>query len=563
MVVPLLLLASVSAAPTTVRATPTTPTVERDQTTVQTGNAPFDVFAAEVQRLLSRSGAGDLEIRPDGVPHVLVFLDAKGDKAPDVFQTIRDLANNYGYNAAYQATSEQIGLVISPPFLSLSLCWETHPGEDVPSADRLWRTPFADMDDFSIEVAENGALFTLVVSDEAAKRIDSYSEIQGHRRYFIRFESHEVQETAGPYIWIPGVKQIPVRVPLARTLAIYGKGEHMLGRLLGEFTSRSEARKLVEARLSLDGDTDWVAPPMQPRYTSEFQLWTLTGEDWAGEPPCYAPWSETADGSTPWLALRPGPWSDVSIALPPAWRTEGASAIGEDGASLVLARDITTPYSEEMARFLQGQTDRELAVLMQGRVIGIVSAEQLKTGRLTLANLSHGQNAKVMTRWNRYAGVAPPSTTAGPATGGDGAAESFGPILLGDDFDFFQVRLMAEPQERKLIPVTHFPAPGAARGVLVAVQNDVILDSHAVTGARLENKADRLLLHLSLTAEGLDALSGACFANLGKQLAILYEDQLICAPTIVDWEQEELTFKGLNDDWPEVARAMVARLGNS
>ena len=120
---------------------------------------------------------------------------------------------------------------------------------------------------------------------------------------------------------------------------------------------------------------------------------------------------------------------------------------------------------------------------------------------------------------------------------------------------------MAEPQDRKLVPVTHFAAPGAQAGVMVSVLNDVILDSRAITDARIEHRSDRTYLHLSLTPEGKDALSDACFSHLGKQLAVVYEDRLLCAPTIVDWEPEELIFKGMNADWPEVAAAMVLRLG--
>jgi preprotein translocase subunit SecD len=127
--------------------------------------------------------------------------------------------------------------------------------------------------------------------------------------------------------------------------------------------------------------------------------------------------------------------------------------------------------------------------------------------------------------------------------------------------DFFQVRLMAEPQDRELIPVTHFAAPGAQAGVLVAVQNDVILDSRAVTGAEIEHESERIFLRLRLTDEGQNALADACFSHLGKQLAIVYEDELLCAPTIVDWEQAELRFRGMNADWPQVAEAMAERLG--
>jgi len=131
------------------------------------------------------------------------------------------------------------------------------------------------------------------------------------------------------------------------------------------------------------------------------------------------------------------------------------------------------------------------------------------------------------------------------------------------ELDFFQVRLMAEPQDRELIPVTHFAAPGGNQGVVVAVQNEIILDSRAITGARLERDSDRLLLHLSLTDEGREALADACFTHLGKQLAIVFNDELISAPTIVEWELEELTFKGIGSHWPDVAETLVARLGSS
>jgi hypothetical protein len=47
---------------------------------------------------------------------------------------------------------------------------------------------------------------------------------------------------------------------------------------------------------------------------------------------------------------------------------------------------------------------------------------------------------------------------------------------------------------------------------------------------------------------------------MGKQLAILYNDKLLCAPTIDDWEIEDLSFRGMNSDWPEVARDLADHL---
>src|SRR5690606_30025876 len=97
-------------------------------------------------------------------------------------------------------------------------------------------------------------------------------------------------------------------------------------------------------------------------------------------------------------------------------------------------------------------------------------------------------------------------------------------------------------------------------GVQVAVQNTVILDSHAVTGARLEHRGERLFLRLLLTPDGQERLDGTCFGNMGKQLAIIYGDRLLCAPTIDQWDEVELVFEGMDDDWPEVAGELAAYL---
>ncbi|MCF6286601.1 MAG: hypothetical protein L3K26_15615, partial [Candidatus Hydrogenedentes bacterium] len=492
------------------------------------------------------------------VPHAVLFL--QGEKtAADLGDALRitvDLARNYALFVEYQVVPEsqlRAGVVVSPRFPTLTLNWEAHPYEDVPQALGLWLQPFADLSDVA-EVLVEGDGVSLVLNDHAARRIDAHARIHGHRRFSVRMIGLEKTSAIGPYTWISGLRHIPGLPLNLAVLSPSGDEEWVsIDVLRQQFASRVAARNRVEERFALGVDAVWTAPPVKPRYRESFTLWVIQGEERTDVPPFYAPWLGVPDLPRRWVALRAGAAEKVSTLVPPSWRVEENATVSVEADSLVLAGDSSAADSAVFQSFLRQYVGRDVAVLMDGEVIGIVVVSNARSDRLVLASQAPEQNAAIVSRWEAT------RVDAMPAPRGGLAETSLADDPVTEDLDFFQVRLMAEPQDRELIPVTHFAAPGMARGVLVAVQNEVILNSHSISGARLETQADRLFLHLSLTDEGKDALSDACFAHLGKQLAIVYEDQLLCAPTIIDWELEELSFKGMNEDWPEVAQAMVVK----
>ncbi len=527
-------------------------TSERKRITVKT--LPLSYFTEDSLRLLPELRWESLPTGTSGAAHAISFLE--GDDSGGVtaqLQTLLDLAGNYGYFAEYQfapASFGRVGVIVSPRFPLMTFHWEVHPYESVPSEEGLWRAPFADTGDVMAVTSGDGqALIQLDAA--AAARIDASARTQGHRRYRIRIEGPEGARISPPCTWIPGLSRVPWPAALGTQPELEWNG------LQGAFAARRAARLQTATALGLGEDVSWSATTAVPRYSESVYLWLVPG---VGEPvgsPYYAPGVAAENDQETWVPLAGGEWSDTVVPLPASWRVEGAAIVSDSEASLALKDDGNGPPADAFAAYLRRHRTREAALLLEGRVLGVVPVADLAEGRCLLATLPHERNSAILQRWEEARG--PSKTPSEAAVPADAPMD----VPTDGELDFFQVRLMAEPQDRELIPVTHFRAPGANRGVVVAVQNDIILDSSAVTGARLEREADRLYLHLSLTEAGRDALADACFTHLGKQLAIVFEDELISAPTIVDWELEELTFKGTGSQWPDMAQTLMARLGNS
>lgn len=566
----LCILSCVFLATETTQANPASPEVSAgEHTPLGSTNTVLTTYLEDLGTLVSAEVTSDADFRSGSVPHAIVYLhegrlpEGSFDQA---LQAALDLARNDGLVVEYQVTPSaprMAGVIVSPPFPTLQFCWESHPFEEVPTRDGLWSQPFADMGDVS-EVRVEGDAVTLRFERQAVERIDRQAEVHGHRRYYIRATGGGAGVKLGPYIWMPGLGRIQ---GLPRSLDAWSESAGVSPKSLDEihrqFDDRQAARIAVAAHLNIGQHALWTAPLERPRFRESVVLWATQDGAWREEVPAYVPWLDGGEDGPRWVALRAAtpPEKGVAIAVP--WRLEPPESTTDDRETLRFVPDPSMQNDIALQEFVRRHHGGEVAVVLAGQVAGIVPVEALRQGRLTLSSLDPGAVAAIVATM--------PTADESATVGSDGgrlkrltkAETPLAQMATAQPPDFFQVRLMAEPQERKLIPVTHFAAPGSPSGVRVAVQNDIILDSSAVTGARLVREADdRLYLHLSLTEAGQDALSGVCFSNLGKQLAIVYEDQLLCAPTIVDWELEDLSFKGMNEDWPQIAEAMMARLGN-
>lgn len=528
---------------------------------LQIDSAPLAEFTADLNQYLPVSGGVRYEVLDAGVPHGIVYLEDTAADPVDVPGLVRDLidiAGNHGLQVEQLDVAgppRRAGIIVSAPFPTLRFCWERHPLEDVPATGGLWTQPFADLGDVET-VHREGARVTLELEVAAAGRIDGHAAASGHRRFRVHGVGLDT-ELPNAYTWMPGLRKIPdvprhVLVDDGRA----GRRRITVEALCDAFTPRVAARERLAAFLDVDPSVLGKAAPSAPRYREPLMLWAVDGRTTPGEPPFYAPWFGDAGAPRRWVSLRAGDPGAHWVALDAPWQLR----VGEGGAAgrFQMVRDTVEAGGDPVYAFLRRHVGMEVAVLMEGAVIGTLPVESAGVGVLEAINPDTDGLGAALERWHRVYGLGDGNSTEIRERQPARAERATRP-----EPDYFQVRLMAEPQDREIIPVTHFDAPGAREGVLVAVQNDVILDSSAVTGARLEQDAERLYMHLSLTEAGRNALADACFVNLGKQLAIVYEDQLLCAPTIMDWEQEELTFKGMNDDWPDVAAAMAERLGRS
>ncbi len=526
--------------------------MERKRISVET--SPLNSFAQDSVTLLPEIRWENLPAGSTGVVHAIAILQ---DTDPGVvaaqLQTVLDLAGNYGLVIEHHfgsAARDRVGIVVSPPFPRMTFHWEAHPYESVPQTNGLWRSPFADTGDVMAVESHEGQ--TLIQFEAAATtRIDHTARRQGHRRYRIRIDGPAGPRVSPPCIWMPGLGRVawPAEPGAAPGADWSGLSE--------AFKVRRSAREKLANALGLGPEASWSVTSAVSGFRESAYLWLVPSPSEPILSPYYAPGFSTDADSATWVPLAVGAWSDVVTPLPARWRVEGAAVISDSEASLALKDGGDGARGDEFTAFLRRHRGREAALLLEGQVLGVVPLSDFADGHCLLATLSHEANRAILNQWEEARGafVGPAEHTASTATPED--------VPTDGELDFFQVRLMAEPQDRELIPVTHFAAPGGNQGVVVAVQNEIILDSRAITGARLERDSDRLLLHLSLTDEGREALADACFTHLGKQLAIVFNDELISAPTIVDWELEELTFKGIGSHWPDVAETLVARLGSS
>lgn len=483
----------------------------------------------------------------------VVFVEVEGAGTSSALSRLRDLARNFGLHTEAAVSKDRSGLLVGTAFPTLSFCWEGHPNEEGISGDGLWNVPFADLGDLEA-VRGDGDRVMLTLREEASRRIDAQSAAHGHRRFQIRLHGLAGAESRS-YVWVPGMRTIPdVPGNFAFSGDGTGRGTVTVQELAARFAGRVAAREQLAGAMGIEADFIGRAPLATPRFREPLMLWALAPEHSVNRLPVYARW-QTRDASARWLSVADAEHPNNWLALRRPWQLKRAE--GASGAVQVAAGESEGPGVEAALAFFRAHVGGRAAVLLEGQVVGVVD---IRHGNDTVLPVVEGDVHVLndaVARWQSAYGTLPAEETVA-----DGESPEAENARAAAESDFFQVRLMAEPQDRELIPVTHFSAPGAAAGVLVAVQNDVILDSRAVTDARVEEDADRVYMHLSLTEEGRNALADACFTNLGKQLAIVFEDELLCAPTIMDWEQEELTFKGMNHDWPEVAAAMARRLGS-
>ena len=437
------------------------------------------------------------------------------------------------------------GFILFKPFPTLELAWVTHPGEAVSSTGGVWTQPFADLSDVArIDLSNERA--TLVLSEAAARRADRLSDAHGHRVYRLRGAGIADADDLGTYTWMAGLRTVPgVRTTFTCRLPRRDdqwKEGVTLGFLHQRFEVHATARELLRTELGLDADVSWTVSEAAPHFSEPLLGWVLYGPEDGGIA-AQAPWFREASGAPrQWLSLASPNAQPFTAPVPQHWEMDR----GREPRLVARAAASAAEQAQEevFCGLLRRNLGRELAVLVQGEVVAVAPIERARPAGLSLTRLSPAAGSRLASLWES-ANPAPPM----------GAAPSPTPAEAATALpDLFQVRLMAEPQDRKLIPVTHFAAPGSPGGVVVAVQNEIILDGRSVADVALEQKANSVYLRLTLTPEGQEALDGACFSNMGKQLAIVYDGRLLSAPTIDDWEHFELAFKGLDEDWPERLR---------
>lgn len=469
----------------------------------------------------------------DNAPHRVFFIEGAAGIAPvehPVLQHVRFVAQNYGLSLEHQHARLDdgtilFGLLLFEPFEMLKFTWGSVPFDGVIYA-------VADLCDVE-SLQESGGLHDVTLTEGAARRIERLSESHGQRRILTTTGA-----TDYPFTWIPGLRTFP-RLKLKGRSGTYEVEGSTLPLRIRQHTS---ARNLLREELGLPDDISWTIAeePLIPRPRvfiaalhnpvrhGERSMWLLPALERGTE--TLPTWVELSSD----FVTKP-PWSRVLKQTP--------NGVALHWGDRVVLGDED---EENFFRGLSAHFGSRIALVVNNRVAGTAI---LNSQRPTILEFSMSPEAARITAaaWKSTGGVSEiPEQTAQV------------PEPAKEEPDTFQVRLMAEPQDRQYVPVTHFEAPGAQRGIQVAVRKEVILDGRAVTGVHLDPNG--MTMHLALTPEALDALGGACFGNMGKQLAILYNDRLLCAPTIDEWEVEELSFKGMDGDWPDVAKDLIGHL---
>jgi len=125
----------------------------------------------------------------------------------------------------------------------------------------------------------------------------------------------------------------------------------------------------------------------------------------------------------------------------------------------------------------------------------------------------------------------------------------------------FEIRLLAEPQDREHIEVEYVSVESGGAVVDVPMLTEILVLGEDVCAARLlEEEGEVPRVEVRLREKAAARLGRATALNLGKQLAILYEYRLLAAPPVREVLSERVVFRGNGDDWPEQARELVARL---
>lgn len=515
----------------------------QETTTLNEQVLPVDSALAAI-----KTGLGDL-VSPESitikesdvdVPLRIFFVEGKPATSPDespVLARVQVIAHNYGLELESQHTTladgaPLFGFLLFEPFEMLRFYWSTHPFESVADAGGRWRQPVADLCDVeSVQISGESA--DLVLTEGAARRLDRLSVLHGHRVLRMNVGGNPPPS----YTWYPGLRTIP-RVEVA----VLRDASHSRGDTTEPIPARVRCHTAARARLleelGLSDDVSWNVIENAPLYTQPVYLYSLYAPERDSFPKSLPPLG-TLSPETLWCEL-----GDQAVIVPKNWAWK---SLPTGGAFIRFSGNEFDTQELNFFQALEENVGRRAALVVNGRVAGIVTVTSPRWEGLKFEPMPSEVVEAVASAWRSAGGLIDLSEKAAAK---EAPAESTP--------DTFQVRLMAEPQDREYVAVTHFEAPGATRGIQVAVRKEVILDGRAVTGAAME--ADGVTLHLTFTPEAQDALGGACFANMGKQLAILYKDRLLCAPTIDEWEIDELSFKGIDSDWPDVARDLAAHL---
>lgn len=126
----------------------------------------------------------------------------------------------------------------------------------------------------------------------------------------------------------------------------------------------------------------------------------------------------------------------------------------------------------------------------------------------------------------------------------------------------FQIRLMAEPQDRDHLDVDYIALQTEGGPVHLPMLRTVICTGDDVISAKLGNDASgQPELQIWLNEEAAKRLMRATGGNLGKQLALVYRGELIAAPVIKDAVGDSLVVSGRGEAWAATVQKMAEALG--
>ena len=129
----------------------------------------------------------------------------------------------------------------------------------------------------------------------------------------------------------------------------------------------------------------------------------------------------------------------------------------------------------------------------------------------------------------------------------------------------FEVRFIAQPQDRRLIPVTYLPTPESEAEVY-PVLNEVLLTGRQVVAMEYEDLGEQgFAFRLKLNQDAAKRMSDVTEYGIGEQLALILDGQILFYPYVRDTIHEVIEVRGpvgKNKNHAQLLREWFTRLGN-